>query len=222
MSATSNPGGLDGIMICDPPADTAQPAGRHQLLEAALSAVAERGAKAATVRLIAQRARVTPGLVIHHFATKERLLAEVDDLVAQRLTDAMSVPDEVTDAADGLSAVATQLSALIGSDASLRAYLRRAIADASPAGSRFLKHLIDLTVPLLRNIGSPERTLSSAEIRWQAVQIISINLAATLLEPILQSIDRNDPFTPRQVKKRTAANVGFIARALGVTWPPSQ
>lgn len=207
-------------MTRDAPADVAHPAGRQQLLEAALSAVAERGAKGATVRLIAERAGVTPGLVIHHFKTKERLLAEVDDSVAQRLTDAMSVPDEVTDVAAGLSAVALQLSALIGSDASLRSYLRRAIADATPAGGRFLQHLIDLTVDSLRKAASPESTLPSDERQWQAVQIISINLAATLLEPILRDIGREDPFTPRQVERRTAANVAFIARALGVAWAP--
>jgi AcrR family transcriptional regulator len=191
------------------------------LLDAALSAVAERGAKGATVRIIAERAGVTPGLVIHHFATKQRLLAEVDDLVAQQLTDAMSIPDEVTDAAAALSAVAVQLSSLIGSDASLRAYLRRAIADATPAGGRFLQHLIDLTVGSLRNGRSSKSSHSSDEARWQAVQIISINLAATLLEPILRDLGQEDPFTPDQVQKRTAANVAFIARALGIAWPPA-
>jgi hypothetical protein len=132
----------------------------------------------------------------------------------------MSVPEEVTDAAAALSAVAVQLSSLIGSDASLRGYLRRAIADATPAGGRFLQHLIDLTVGSLRNGRSSESSPSSDEARWQAVQIISINLAATLLEPILRDLGREDPFTPRQVKERTAANVAFIARALGVAWPP--
>ncbi|MGH3523007.1 MAG: TetR/AcrR family transcriptional regulator [Mycobacterium sp.] len=201
-------------------ADTVHPSGRQQLLEAALLTVAERGAKGATVRMIAERAGVTPGLVVHHFATKERLLAEVDDLVAQQFTDAMTVPEDVTDEADALSVVAEQLSALIGSDTSLRAYLRRAIVDATLAGSRFLQHLIDLTVASLRGLRSSESSLSSQEIRWQAVQIISINLAATLLEPILRDLGPEDPFTPREVQKRTAANVGFIARALGVAWPP--
>lgn len=207
-------------MTQSPRTDVVHPPGRQQLLEAALLEVAERGAKGATVRMIAERAGVTPGLVVHHFASKDRLLAEVDDLVAQRLTDAMSVPDDGTDAAADLSAVAVQLS-LIGSDSSLRAYLRRAIADATPAGGRFLQHLINLTVGTLRNVRSSASSLSSDEARWQAVQIISINLAATLLEPILRDLGREDPFTPRQVQKRTAANVAFIARALGVTWPPS-
>jgi AcrR family transcriptional regulator len=195
------------------------PVGRQQLIEAALSAVAERGAKGATVRMIAERAGVTPGLVVHHFATKERLLAEVDGRVAQQFTDAMTVPEAVTDEADALSTVAEQLSALIGSDASLRAYLRRAIVDATPAGGRFLQHLIDLTVSL-HDLRSSESSLSSDEVRWQAVQVISINLAATLLEPILRGLGPEDPFTPSEVQKRTAANVAFIARALGVAWPP--
>ena len=189
------------------------------MIEAALSAVAERGAKGATVRMIAERARVTSGLVVHHFGNEERLLAEVDARVAQQFTEAMTVPEGVIDEADALSTVAEQLSALIGSDASLRAYLRRAIVDATPAGSRFLQHLIDLTVGSLHGFRSSESPLSSEEVRWQAVQVISINLAATLLEPILRDLWPEDPFTPSAVQKRTAANVTFIARALGVSWP---
>ncbi|MGB6207633.1 hypothetical protein [Mycobacterium sp.] len=44
-------------------------------------------------------------------------MAEVDARVVQKFTQAMTVREGVTDEADTLSAVAEQLSALIGSDA---------------------------------------------------------------------------------------------------------
>lgn len=46
---------------------------REALIAAALDLVAEGGAKAATVRAIADRAGVTPGLIRHYFASKEAL-----------------------------------------------------------------------------------------------------------------------------------------------------
>lgn len=46
---------------------------RESLIAAALDLVAEGGPQAATVRAIADRAGVTPGLIRHYFATKEDL-----------------------------------------------------------------------------------------------------------------------------------------------------
>lgn len=49
---------------------------RRDLLAAALDTVAEAGPERATVRAIAARAGVTPGLIRHYFGSKEALLAE--------------------------------------------------------------------------------------------------------------------------------------------------
>jgi AcrR family transcriptional regulator len=46
---------------------------RQDLLEATLGAVAELGLQGATVREIARRAGVTPGLIRHYFESKERM-----------------------------------------------------------------------------------------------------------------------------------------------------
>lgn len=50
--------------------------GQTRLIEATLSCLATDGLAGATVRKIAERAGVTPGLVRHHFETKDALLAE--------------------------------------------------------------------------------------------------------------------------------------------------
>lgn len=47
---------------------------RDAMIEAALHLVGEGGAQAATVRAIAQRAGVTPGLIRHYFADKDDLI----------------------------------------------------------------------------------------------------------------------------------------------------
>jgi TetR/AcrR family transcriptional regulator, transcriptional repressor of bet genes len=49
---------------------------RRDLLAAASALVAEAGPQGATVRAIAARAGVTPGLIRHYFGSKEALLAE--------------------------------------------------------------------------------------------------------------------------------------------------
>lgn len=59
---------------------------REALIEAALALVAEGGSQAATVRAIADRAGVTPGLIRHYFATKEELTRTAYRRLMERMT----------------------------------------------------------------------------------------------------------------------------------------
>ncbi|GAB4258933.1 MAG: TetR family transcriptional regulator C-terminal domain-containing protein [Pararhodobacter sp.] len=61
---------------------------RAALIEATLDLIAEGGPQAATVRAIALRAGVTPGLIRHYFATKEELVAAAHERLMTGLTEA--------------------------------------------------------------------------------------------------------------------------------------
>ncbi|MCA2010570.1 TetR/AcrR family transcriptional regulator [Pararhodobacter sp. CCB-MM2] len=61
---------------------------RAALIEATLDLIAEGGPQAATVRAIALRAGVTPGLIRHYFATKEDLVAAAHEVLMTGLTEA--------------------------------------------------------------------------------------------------------------------------------------
>jgi TetR/AcrR family transcriptional repressor of bet genes len=60
---------------------------RDALVSAALALVAEGGAQAATVRAIAERAGVTPGLIRHYFQTKEELTRAAYMALMSRMTE---------------------------------------------------------------------------------------------------------------------------------------
>lgn len=61
---------------------------RAALIEATLACIDEGGPQSATVRAIAQRAGVTPGLIRHYFATKEELVAAAHEHLMTGLTEA--------------------------------------------------------------------------------------------------------------------------------------
>ncbi|WP_417588427.1 TetR/AcrR family transcriptional regulator [Pararhodobacter oceanensis] len=61
---------------------------RADLIAATLDLIAEGGPQAATVRAIATRAGVTPGLIRHYFATKEDLIAAAHQHLMSGLTEA--------------------------------------------------------------------------------------------------------------------------------------
>jgi AcrR family transcriptional regulator len=58
---------------------------RRKLIEAAMRCLAERGLAGTSVREIAVRADVSPGLVGHHFAGKEDLVAQTYDYVGTKI-----------------------------------------------------------------------------------------------------------------------------------------
>jgi AcrR family transcriptional regulator len=188
--------------------------GRTQLVEAALRLIGARGLKAATVRAVAAEAGVTPGLVVHHFGTKEALAAEVDALVTTRFTAALAVDTDAHSPDDAASAIAARLSRLIGADPDLRRYVRRAILEASPSGHAILARLVELTVANLRAQIAPSRLPCGPDLTWLAIQITTINLAGTLLEPLLPPLLGHQPFTPAETRRRTEANLEFLAGAL--------
>ena len=61
---------------------------REALIAGTLSLIAEQGIGGATVRAIAERAEVTPGLIRHYFSTKEDLLSAAYARHMSNLTDA--------------------------------------------------------------------------------------------------------------------------------------
>ena len=65
---------------------TAPPAERRQqLIDAAMSAIAEHGLSGTTTAVVARRAGVSVGLVNHHFASKDNLLASVLPNLAEEM-----------------------------------------------------------------------------------------------------------------------------------------
>ncbi|MGH8995188.1 MAG: hypothetical protein ACRDYB_04010, partial [Acidimicrobiales bacterium] len=114
---------------------------------------------------------------------------------------------------DVAAAIADRLARAIGTDPDLRRYVRRAVLEASPSGQAIVGRLVDLTVANLRQY-LPRPLPSSRDLTWLAVQITTVNLAGTLLEPLLEPILGREPFSPTEVRRRTAANLAFLTAAL--------
>jgi TetR/AcrR family transcriptional regulator, transcriptional repressor of bet genes len=64
---------------------------REAMIAAALELIAEGGIAAATVRAIADRAGVTPGLIRHYFKTKEDLTRTAYQTLMERMTTASAL-----------------------------------------------------------------------------------------------------------------------------------
>lgn len=109
---------------------------RARIRDAAIACFAEQGFDA-SFRTIAARAEVSPGLITHHFGSKEALRAECDAEVLRQYTAVK------TDAIDMPSEHLLKYLAAPGVAADLMVYMLRAIHAGGEPARTFLDRLID-------------------------------------------------------------------------------
>ena len=117
---------------------------RARIRQAAMQQFAEHGYARTTIRGIAAAAGVSPGLLRHHYGSKEELRDAVD---AHILAEIRRANDAVL---DGSRRGDLGPAALARPDMKpYQAYIVRALADGSPTMARIFDEVVELTVPWL-------------------------------------------------------------------------
>lgn len=108
---------------------------RARIREAALDHFAKDGYERATIRAIAETARVSPGLLRHHYGSKNNLRNACDDYVFEMLhrVNAQLLEDP------GAAASVHETSKRFGR------YVARSLADGSPTSGRIFDEMVTLT-----------------------------------------------------------------------------
>ncbi len=137
---------------------------RARIRDAAITLFGQRGFARATVRGIATAAEVSPGLVIHHFGTKDGLRRACDTHVLE--TASASARAKSQDPTGLRDALAEYLANPTEYEHEL-AYIRRAVVDDSVAGDSLFDAYFQLTLQILqdgaragtmRRVDDPEAT----------------------------------------------------------------
>ncbi len=153
---------------------------RARIRDAAIVCFAEEGF-GASFRTIAARAEVSPGLITHHFGSKEALRAECDAEVLRRYvgvkTDAVDRP--TPHLYEGLTAP--------GVTANMLVYILRAIHAGGPAAREFFERLIDdardvMARGVATGLVRPSRN-EEARLRYLAYQTTGALLIQFLTTP---------------------------------------
>jgi hypothetical protein len=68
--------------------------------------------------------------------------------------------------------------------------LRRALLEATPAGRALFARIADLFVQRLERHADPKVLPSGSQLVWLAVEIVAVNLAGVIFEPMLARVLR--------------------------------
>ena len=147
-----------------------------RIRDAAIAEFAAHGFTKTTVRGIAEAAGVSPGLVIHHFGSKDGLRAACDDYVFEALTETKR---------ENVHRSPLVVAEMLG-DGPMRVdaeYLLKSLLDPSEQGQRFFDHYVEVIEQIVEE-GFAGYVLRKAEDRRaQATAIAMLALAPLLLEP---------------------------------------
>lgn len=148
----------------------------ERIRDAAISEFATHGFIRTTVRGIAKEAGVSPGLVIHHFGSKNGLRTACDDHVFETLTTTKR-----NNADRSPLIVAEMLSH--GPTRTNAEYLLKSLLDPSAQGQRFFDHYVAVVEQIIEDGFAGYVLRKAADRRAQSTAIAMLALAPLLLEP---------------------------------------
>jgi AcrR family transcriptional regulator len=168
---------------------------RAKIRDAALQQFAEHGFEGATIRRIAEAAGVSPGLVQHHFGSKEGLRRACDDAVLELVRRKLRATQ------DGEITNPSFLAALYAAGRPLVRYLARAAVDSSPAAATLLDEIVAGSEVFL-SATWPKRFPPGSQRTRDAAAVLVAQSAGTIVlhEHVARQMGldaRNDVMSPR-------------------------
>lgn len=174
---------------------------RSNIRNAALRLFAERGHDAVTVREIAKGAGVSPALVLHHFGSKDGLLAAVDAYAAEAFEGVFAEFDgkdvaRMLAGGEGTTSVAEVFARVFPHGSPLPAYLRRLLLTNDPVGAAIFSRWYATTRRMLDAMVEAGAAEPSEDPAVRAAFLLVNDLAVILLRNQIASAIGDDPLTP--------------------------
>ncbi|MGA2836584.1 MAG: TetR family transcriptional regulator [Acidimicrobiales bacterium] len=160
---------------------------RARIREAALEHFAEEGYERSTVRAIARTAGVSPGLLRHHFGSKEDLRSACDSYVFEMLhrVDAQLLEDPAAAAATGRA------------DRRFGRYVARSLADGSPTAGPIFDEMATITERWLARSDAARADEPVVDRGIRAALLTAMALGIPLLREHVSRALGVDMFTPQ-------------------------
>lgn len=193
---------------------------KARLRETALALFADHGVAATSLRSIAAAAGVSPGLVIHHFGSKDGLRRAVDAVVVKRITAALS---EVPTASSGASLIdqrAEVLARVLRPQPALLQYIAQALSESGAAAGELFA-LLYATASADRALADAGMIRTDSDPLWRALQQLVLIVGPLLLRPLVEQQLGGSLFEPGNFERWMRANADLLKHGLYTPPAPS-
>ena len=188
---------------------------------AAMELFAERGYAGVTVRQIAAAAGVSPALVIHHYGSKEKLRAVLEERAAAFLESMLADLARISE--EGGSATLAGLFAdRLEREPALAGYVGRLLCDGGPAGVALFERLYQATRTGMQALGQAGVVRASHDEPVRDAFLLSNDLAILLLRPHISQVVGIDPLSRDGLVRWSAEVFDVYANGVFVTATSAQ
>jgi AcrR family transcriptional regulator len=186
---------------------------------AAMELFAERGYAEVTVRQIATAAGVSPALVIHHYGSKERLRAVLEERVAAFLESMLADLARVSEEG-GSATLAGLLVDRLEREPAMAGYVRRLLCEGGPAGVALFERLYQATRAGMQALEEAGAVRPSQDEPVRDAFLLSNDLALLLLRPHISQVVGIDPLARDGLVRWSAEVLDVYTGGVFVTAPP--
>jgi AcrR family transcriptional regulator len=193
---------------------------KARLRETALALFAGNGIAATSVRSIAAAAGVSPGLVIHHFGSKDGLRRAVDAVVVKRIIAALS---EVPIGSSGASLIdqrAEVLARALQPQPALLQYIAQALSESGAAAGELFA-LLYATASADQGLADAGVIRTDSDPLWRALQQLVLIVGPLLLRPLIEQQLGGSLFEPDNFERWMRANADLLKHGLYTAPAPS-
>jgi AcrR family transcriptional regulator len=177
---------------------------RARIRDAAMRLFADHGGKATTIRAVAEQAGVAPGLVSHHFGSKQGLRDACDDYVLEYLRQIIKQGVGEQGVADP-----AYLDTVYQGAADVLRYVARALVDDSAAAATLFDNFAALTEEYLATLHGGA---SQSDLRTQAAVLVAMRLGVWVLHPHLLRVLDAETLTPQLMARLSAAVLDVLSQ----------
>jgi AcrR family transcriptional regulator len=158
------------------------PSTRERICEAALRGFAESGVAATSIRDVAASAGVSPGLVQHHFTTKDKLREAVNEYVVARAAETFAEPPSEDSAEEIQRELGDRVTGLAREHPEALLYVARLTADEDPSALEIFDAFLGIANRQWQQLADEGLLRPDVDIGWAALQAIVLILGSALFE----------------------------------------
>ena len=187
---------------------------------------AERGTSAVTIREIAATAGVSPGLVMHHYGSKEGLRDAVDRRAAAFFEEMLGELGRVGEEG-GSASLAELLAVRLKDEPVLVNYVRRLLLDGGDAADALFSRLFEATEAGIRALVDAGIIRPAADERTRTAFLLANDLSLLMMRRQITRATGTDPLAQDGLTAWTAVVMdvytgGIFAAPPGAAAPPGQ
>lgn len=191
---------------------------KARIRDTAMELFGAEGVAATSLRSVAGAAGVSPGLVVHHFGSKQGLVRAVDEAVVARIDVALNEVPIESGGHDVLAERAEVVSAFLRSRPSLCDYLGRALSEPTEASAELFHRLFTFAARDGRLVAAGVLRGDSDPF-WRAMHQVVLIVGPLMLRRLIERELGGELFSEENAARWMRARTDLLEHGLYVAGP---